>query len=55
MPQFLHDADDDHDNDDYNDDAMAIAIPRVFSLNSRADKSKSEKRPDRKKQTLEVP
>ena len=53
MPQFLHDADDDHDNDDYDDDAMAI--PRVFSLNSRADKSKSEKRPDRKKQTLEVP
>ena len=31
--QFLHD----HDHDDINDDAKALAIPRVFSENSRAN------------------
>ena len=34
MSKFLHDADD----DDNNDDAKVIAMPRVYSENSRAKK-----------------
>ena len=37
MPKFLHEYDDDAASAD-NDDANAIAIPRVFSENSRAKK-----------------
>ena len=39
MSKYLHAADNDHaanDKVDDNDDAKAIAIPRVFSENSRA-------------------
>ena len=36
MSQVLHVDDNDHADDDNNDDAKAIAIPRVFSENSRA-------------------
>ena len=36
MSKYLHD-DDNNDYDDNNDNAKAIAIPRVFSENSRAE------------------
>ena len=37
MSKFLHDDYNDDDKDDDNDDDNAVAIPRVFSANNRAE------------------